>query len=96
MVTNYGNVFIVYTPYEPIRKSASYDRHGLTKADVIEAFRDFAKGKHQATRIAEDLATLEGLDEGTYSITGRQRIGHRNFGKLQSGEEVFASRTISW
>jgi len=96
MVTNYGNVFIVYCPYEPIRKSASYDRHGLSKMEVIDAFRDFAKGKHQANRIEADLSELKSLPEGTYSITGRQRVGHRYYGELQCGEEVFASKTISW
>jgi hypothetical protein len=96
MVTNYGNVMIVYKPYEPIRKSASYDRHGRTKAEVIATFRDFAKGKHQASRIEADLSELESLPEGTYSITCRQRVGHRYHGKLQCGEEIFASRTISW
>jgi hypothetical protein len=96
MVTNYGNVMIVYRPYEPIRKSASYDRHGLTKTHVIAAFEDFAEGKHQKDRIAKDLQELNALPEGSYSITGRQRIGHRYYGNIRAGEEVWASHTIQW
>lgn len=77
-------------------RSAQHDMYGKTKVEVIGLFKDFAAGKRQSQRVAKDLKELEALPEGEYSVTHRQRIGHRYVGDIRSGEEVFSSTTIDW
>jgi hypothetical protein len=96
MVTNHGYNFIVYENPKMNAKSTRYDRHDLAKEQVITAYIDWTYGMRQAHRIAKDLTQLNTLPEGKYSITGRQRTGHRYYGKLQCGDEVFMSSAIQW
>ena len=96
MVTNYGNVFIVYRAKIPHTKGARYDVHGLSKAQVIKKYKDWVSGLRQSTRVSKDLAALKDLPKGKYSVTSRQRVGHRYTGSLTVGKEMFSSSAIHW